>query len=272
MPTTKGFGQALRDGKAIGCDCVQVFTTSPMMWRGKKITEEMVADLDAAKKETGISTVLTHAIYLINLASPDPEILEKSRQAYKEELERCAMLGIPHAVLHVGKHMETGEEAGVRSLAQSVEWLLGETPESVSIAMETDAGQGTCIGHHFGQLAQVVEHNKGHRRLTICLDTCHIFVAGYDIRTAEAFDKVVREFDSTLGLDRLSSIHANDAKKGLGSRIDRHEHIGEGEIGLEAFRFLVNDPRLSHIPIYIETPEMETMHAENVRRLQALLD
>lgn len=271
MPTSKGFGNAVRQAKEIGCSCVQVFTTTPMMWRGKKITDEMVADLDAAKADTGIDTLLSHAIYLINLASPDPVLLEKSRTAYKEELERCARLGIPYAVVHVGKHMECGEEKGVQQLAQSIEWLLGETPPEASIAMETDAGQGSCIGHRFEHLAKVLEHNKGNSRLQVCLDTCHVFVAGYDIRTPELFGGVLDQFGAALGLDRLKAIHANDTKKKLASRVDRHDHIGDGEIGLEAFRYLVNTPRLAEVPIYIETPDMETMHAENVRRLKALV-
>ncbi|MEP0764933.1 MAG: deoxyribonuclease IV [Fimbriimonadia bacterium] len=271
MPTAKGMAQALHDGKAIGCDCVQVFTTTPMQWRGKSISEEDAAAFRAAVPEAGLGAVASHAIYLLNLASPDPELLEKSRTAYLQELERCRLLGIPQAVVHVGKHMDSGEDVGVQTLSESIRAVLAESPKEVAIAMETDAGQGTCIGHHFEQLASVLDANKGHKRLTICLDTCHIFVAGYDIRTAEAFSKVLDDFDRVIGLDRLTCLHANDAKKPLGSRVDRHAHIGDGEIGMEAFRFLVNEPRLAHVPIYIETPEMETMHEENVRRLKSLL-
>jgi deoxyribonuclease-4 len=271
MLTTKGLGQAVRNGKEIGCSCVQVFTSAPMQWREKKLTDEMVDDLRAAIRETGMGEVCSHAIYLLNLASPDPANLEKSRQAYAQELRRSKRLGIPYSVVHVGKHMESGEEAGVKTLAESVGWLLRETEGEADIALETDAGQGTCIGHRFEQLAQVIEANKGHERLKVCLDTCHIFVAGYDIRTPAAFGKVVDEFDKVIGLDRLVCIHANDTKKGLGSRVDRHQHIGEGEIGIEAFRFLVNDKRLRHAPIYIETPEMATMSQVNVKRLLDLV-
>jgi deoxyribonuclease-4 len=242
-----------------------------MQWRDRSVADELATEFKQAVTDNGIGAVVSHAIYLLNLASPDDAILAKSRQAYAEELTRCAKLGIPYAVVHVGKHMGAGEEAGVRCLAESVERILGETPDGAAIAMEIDAGQGTCIGHRFEQLAFVLEHNKGHRRLAICLDTCHMFVAGYDISTPEGFGRVLDEFDKLIGPDRLVAFHANDAKKGLGSRVDRHEHIGDGALGLEAFRFLVNEPRLRGVPIYLETPESETMHENNLQRLRALL-
>jgi deoxyribonuclease-4 len=270
MSTSKGFDGAIREGAEIGCDCVQVFTSSPMMWKGKTIKEEDVAKFHAAIKETKMGAVLTHGIYLMNLASPDATILERSKQAYVEELTRCAKLGIPHAVVHVGKHMSSGEEAGVKTLGESIAWVL-DNSEGSDIAMETDAGQGTCIGHKFEHLGKVLEMNKGHKRLRVCMDTCHIFAAGYDIRTPAGFKKVLDEFDKIIGLDCLIGIHANDSKYPLGSQKDRHQHIGDGDIGLEAFRFLVNEKRIAHAPIYVETPEMETMHAENVRRLRSLV-
>jgi deoxyribonuclease IV len=271
MPTSKGLPQAVRDGKAIGCDCIALFTTTPMQWKNREISDELAAEFKQAVADNGIGAVVSHAIYLLNLASPEEENRARSRQAYAEELQRCAKLGIPYAVVHVGKHMGAGEEEGVKRLSESIEWVLGETPREADIAMEIDAGQGTCIGHRFEQLADVISYNKGHERLRICLDTCHMFAAGYDISTPESFASVLDDFDKVLGLDRLKAFHVNDAKKGLGSRIDRHEHIGQGTLGDEVFRFVVNEPRLAAVPLYLETPESETMHEVNLARLRSFL-
>jgi deoxyribonuclease IV len=267
MPTSKGLGNSLRRGKEIGCTAVQVFTSSPQQWRSKAITPEMVADIAKAREETGIRAVVSHDSYLVNLCAPNEEIAEKSKRALTDELLRCSLLGIPFVVSHMGAHAGCGEPEGLARVAEVTKEILEETPEDVTICMETTAGQGSSLNHRFEHLGWIIEACGGHPRLGVCLDTCHIFAAGYDIREREGFERTFDEFERLVGFDRLKVVHANDSKKPFGSRVDRHAHIGEGEIGPEAFRMLVQDPRFAEIPIVIETPDAEEMHAKNVARL-----
>jgi deoxyribonuclease IV len=270
MPTGGGLGNALRTGHSIGCTAVQVFTSSPQQWKAKAITPEMVQDFRAARFETGIDAVISHDSYLVNLAAGTPEHADKSFGALKGEIERCSLLGIPFVVSHMGAHGGAGEEEGLRKVAEATVRLLDETPDDVTLCMETTAGQGSALNSRFAQLAAVLEACGSHPRLAVCLDTCHIFVAGYDIRTEEAFRKTFDEFDRIVGFDRLKVVHCNDSKKGLGSKVDRHAHIGEGEIGREAFRLLLNDPRFERIPIVLETPDATEEHARNLATLRSL--
>jgi deoxyribonuclease-4 len=231
----------------------------------------MEAAFKGALAETGISSVVSHDSYLVNLAAPSEELREKSIEGLKGELERCAKYGIPFAVSHIGAHVGQGIEEGLRLAALGIRRVLDETPDSVTLLMENTAGQGTVLNSSFEELSTLLKSLKGHPRLGVCLDTCHLFAAGYDIRTHEAFQNTFEEFDKAVGLGRLKAIHANDSKKGLGSRVDRHEHIGQGEIGEEAFRLLVNDPRFENVPILLETPEAETMHQVNLQKLRSLI-
>ena len=272
MPTAKGFGVSVRSGKSIGCNVVQVFTSSPQQWRGKTITDEMAEEMRLARKETGIDLIISHDSYLINLAATEDDLRNKSIGALVSEMQRCEKLGIPYAVSHMGAHKGEGEEKGLERLAESAAEVLGESPDSVSIAMETTAGQGTTLGWRFEQLASVIDANKGDPRLVVCLDTCHIFSAGYDIRTEETYETTMSEFDRTIGFGRLKVIHVNDSMKPFAERKDRHAHIGEGEIGEYPFRRLVNDPRVAHAPLIIETPEVDTMHEVNLRRLISFIE
>lgn len=271
MPTAGGLKNSLIGGKAIGCTAVQVFTCSPRQWSHPPLDPEAAAQFHQARADTGITFTCAHDSYLINLAAPDPEILDKSRKAFRRELDRAEALGIPWLVTHMGAHLTSclGDAMGV--LCESMNLLLRETEGmSAGIALETTAGQGTCLGAEFEQIARVLDGCANHPRVGVCLDTCHIFVAGYDIRDEESYGKTFDSFRSTIGFDNLKIIHANDAKKPLGSRVDRHEHIGDGEIGIEAFRMLVTDPRMLHVPIVVETPDAETMHVVNVGKLQGL--
>ncbi|MBI5706795.1 MAG: deoxyribonuclease IV [Armatimonadetes bacterium] len=270
MPTAGGLDKAIRNGKAIGCTAVQVFTSSPQQWRAKEVTDEMASKFKDALKETGITSVVSHDSYLVNLSALDTEMQAKSIAGLKGELNRCAAYGIPFAVSHIGAHMGRGIEEGLRIAAEGIAEVLADTPDSVTLLMETTAGQGSVLNSKFEELAWLLDALKGHKRLGVCLDTCHVFVAGYDLRNQEMFEATFDRFGKAVGLDRLKAIHCNDSKKGLGSHADRHEHIGKGEIGEEAFRLLVNDPKFEYVPILLETPEAETMHQVNLEVLMGL--
>jgi deoxyribonuclease-4 len=268
MPTGKGLWDAVQRGKAIGCTAVQVFTSSPQMWKAKDPTDETVQKLQQALKETGIGRhIVSHDSYLINLAAPDDELREKSINGLKGEILRCAKLGIPYVVSHMGAHMGQGEDVGLKRVAEAARRILEETPKDVTLLMETTAGQGTCLNARFEHLARILDLCKGHRRLAVCLDTCHVFAAGYDIRTKMAYEATFAEFDRLVGTRLIKAVHCNDSKTPLDSHKDRHEHLGEGQIGETAFKLLVRDKRFEDTPILVETPEAETRHAENVARL-----
>ena len=270
MPIKGGLGNALRNGKAIGCAAAQVFTSSPKQWYAAAISDEMVADFRTAKAETGIAQILCHDSYLHNLCSPDEDMARKSLESLKKEVMRCALYGIPYVVSHMGSHKGEGEAKGLMKVAEAALEILGDTPDEVMILMETTAGQGTDLNGRFEHLAMTLELCGGHPRLGVCADTCHLFVSGYDIRTPETWARTWGEFEKYVGFDRLRAIHCNDSKGTLGSRLDRHEHIGKGLLGEETFRMLVNDPRFEEVPIVIETNEPETMHAVNVAKLWSL--
>lgn len=269
MPTAGGLDKAIRNGKEIGCTAVQVFTSSPQQWKAKDVTPEMAVAFKGALTETGITSVVSHDSYLVNLCALDPEMQKKSIEGLKGELRRCGEYGITLAVSHIGAHMGRGAEDGLKIAADGIREVLQDTPESVTLLMETTAGQGTVLNSKFEELAWLLEALKGHARLGICLDTCHIFVAGYDLRTADAYEATFAAFDHIVGLSRLRAIHCNDSKKGLGSRADRHEHIGKGELGEETFKLLVNDPRFENVPILLETPEAPEMHQVNLAMLKS---
>ena len=274
MPTAGGPHNAITDGVEIGCRAVQIFTASPRQWRAPVIAPEVAAKFKEVVQESGITKTVAHDSYLINLAAePGSETLAKSRAAFKAEIERAEMLGVDFLVSHPGAHLGAGEDVGIARLIESLDLLHAETAGAkVRVALETTAGQGTYLGGRFEHLARIISGVQDPERLAVCLDTCHVFAAGYDIRTPETYAATMAEFDKIIGLRWLQVIHANDSQKALGSHADRHAHIGDGEIGLEAFRLLVNDPRLAGLPVIVETPDSETMHAVNVQRLHDLID
>ena len=269
MPTSGGgLEKAVRDGKAIGCTAIQVFTSSPQQWRAKAVTQPMIDAFKTACAETGIGkNVVSHDSYLVNLASMNEELREKSRVGLRDELLRCHLYGIPFVVSHIGSHKGEGIEVGLKRAAEKVLEILDTTPDDVTLLMETTAGQGSSLNVKFEELAILLDLCGGHSRLCVCLDTCHIFAAGYDIRTPESWANTMSEFDRIVGFDRLKVVHCNDSKHPLSSHKDRHEHLGDGEIGKAAFQALVQDARFVDIPIVVETPEAETMHSVNVARL-----
>ena len=273
MPTSGGLYKSLVAGKEIGCSAVQLFTSSPRQWNSPLIKDADAEAFHRAREETGIEIAVAHDSYLINLAAPSEEVLTKSQAAFRGELDRAEQLRLSWLVTHMGAHLGQGEDEAFERLIESLKQVLQATDDAgyaVGVALETTAGQGTGLGWRFEQLGRVLKGVGNHPRLGICLDTCHIFVAGYDIRTEEAYEATLAEFDSAVGLSNLKLIHANDAKKPLGSRVDRHEHLGQGEIGSDAFRRIVTDPRLAAIPVIIETPESDTMHAVNLALLRRM--
>lgn len=269
MPTGEGLDDAIRRAKEIGCTALQVFTSSPRQWYSKPIDPATPPKLARAFAETGLDprAIVSHDTYLINLSAPTPEIAEKSKKALARELQRCGELGIPYVVSHMGASKGQDEIEALRIVAEATIDILKESPPEVTLLMETTAGQGSSLNCKFEHLAALLEVTGAPNNLGVCLDTCHIFAAGYDIRTPEGYTETFERFDQLIGADRIKVIHANDSKKPFASRLDRHAHIGEGEIGEIAFRCLVHDPRFERVPIIIETPDAEEMHAVNVKRL-----
>jgi deoxyribonuclease-4 len=248
-----GAPNALYEGKEIGASAIQLFTSNQKQWNGRRIEAEEVALWEKALDETGISHVMSHDSYLINLGSPDPEMLRKSRKAFREELERCHLLKIPYLNFHPGAATTGSEEDCLKTIAESLVGmedliLKGNT----KIVLETTAGQGTSVGHKFEHIAAIMSEVHKKIPLGVCIDTCHIFVAGYDIRTPEGWKKTLKEFDDVIGLKHLLAFHLNDSLKDLGSRVDRHANIGEGKIGAESFRYLMQH---NDAPKYLETPD-----------------
>jgi deoxyribonuclease-4 len=251
-----GLHKALLTAKQYGCTALQLFTKNSNTWKERIVTDEEIDLFRQARKEVGITAIASHTSYLINPASPEGQKHHMSKEALVHELERSASLDIPYVVLHPGAHMESGEEKGCLKIAETINEVFDRVPPGeTKLLLETTAGQGTNIGYTFEQLALIIKHIKDKDRVGICFDTCHTFAAGYDIRTPEAYAKTMEKFDGIIGLDNLYMIHMNDSKKGLGSRIDRHEHIGKGEIGATAFKEIMNEKRLETIPKILETPK-----------------
>jgi deoxyribonuclease-4 len=251
-----GSDRALYEGQAIGATTIQLFTSNQKQWTGRHISEEEVALWKGALEETRIEKVMSHDSYLINLGSIDPLILEKSRIAFREEIQRCHLLGIPLLNFHPGAATKGSPQQCLETIIESLlmcEDLVSEG--KTKLLLETTAGQGTSVGHTFEHLGAII--GAVHKKIPIgvCIDTCHIFVAGYDISTNAGWEETLLKFDEAIGLEFLEAFHVNDSQKGLGSRVDRHAPIGKGAIGLDSFRFLMQSPKLMHLPKYLETPD-----------------
>lgn len=260
MSIAGGYYKALDRASTISCTAVQMFTKNASQWAGKPITPQDADLFKATCGQTGYRAcdIIAHDSYLINLASPDDALWEKSLQAFGHELDRCEMLGIPALVTHAGAHMGSGEDAGLERIAVGIERVLAERPQQdVTVLLETTAGQGTCLGYSFEHLAKVIGliSQQYQARVAVCWDTCHLFASGIDFSDEYKYEQMLEKFDRLIGLDKLRAIHLNDSKKGLGSRVDRHEHIGQGALGIEPFRLIMNDARLAHLPKVLETPK-----------------
>ena len=265
MSIAGGVDKAIERGMSLSCTTIQLFTKNSNQWKGKPVTGEEAGRFKALRKKSDIRQVIAHDSYLINLASGDPELREKSIDALISEMERCRILEIPYIIAHPGAHTGIGEDEGIKNIIISLDIICAETDGwGVDIALETTAGQGTNIGYGFEHLSRIISGVKHNHRIKTCIDTCHIFAAGYDIRTPEGYEKVIETFNRLVGLDRLVCIHLNDSKKGLGSRVDRHEHIGKGFIGKESFRLIINDRRFNNISRIIETPKGPDMREDKI--------
>lgn len=269
-----GLYKAFERARSATCDAVQIFVKSNRSWAVKPLAEDEIAQFKAKAEETGIRPVVAHTSYLLNLGTPDEALWTKSRDMLVTELERCEALEVPWLVLHPGSHVGSGEEAGLARVAQGLGEVHAATPGFRAwVLLETTAGQGDSLGHTFEQLVRIIELTPQGERLGICLDTCHVFAAGYELRTAEGYAATMEAFDRALGLERLKALHLNDSKGELGEHKDRHEHIGKGHIGLDGFRNVVNDPRLAGLPGLLETPKGEDLEEdrENLRVLRGLV-
>jgi len=260
---------------SVGGEALQIFTRNQRQWQAPPLNADEISRFRARWAQAPEMPVAAHASYLINLGSGDKEQAAKSVQAFAAELQRCDLLGIPWVVIHPGSHGGDGVEAGLARVVANLDAVFAAAGKksAVRVLLETTAGQGTGLGSRFAELAWIIDKSKFSGRLGVCLDTCHIFAAGYDIRTAAAYARAMVEFDRTVGLERLCFVHLNDCKKDLGSRVDRHEHIGQGRIGRDGFRLLLNDPRFARLPMTLETPKGVDLaeDRENLQVLRSLL-
>lgn len=274
MSIAGGIYNAPERGTKAGCGVIQVFTQNTNQWKGKLIGEPDVLLFKEKFAGSGLHEVISHDIYLINLASAPGEMRDKSLAGFREEMVRCGRLGIGKIVMHPGSHNGDGEQVGLRRIIEAFDYLIAETPSYTGkILLETTAGQGTNLGYSFEHLHAIIEGSAYPDRFGVCYDTCHTFAAGYDITTETSYHKVWDDFDRIVGIDRLQCFHFNDSKKGLNSRVDRHEHIGKGAIGATGFSLIMNDPRFVTIPKILETPKGDNneMDEINLRMLREMV-
>jgi deoxyribonuclease IV len=267
--TVGGVHQALWEGQKIGATTVQLFTSNQKQWKGRELTVDSLEKWEKAREETQLTHLMSHDSYLINLGGPRIEILEKSRQAFREEIQRCLKLGMTYLNFHPGAAL-TGNIQ--ECLDRIVSNLLLMKPlldqGSLRLLLETTAGQGSTVGNCFEHLGYIIEAVKDDIPIGVCIDTCHIFVAGYDVRTAQAWEETLNLFDRLVGLQHLYAFHINDSMKGLESRVDRHQSLGEGMIGWECFKFLMTDSRTKHLPKYLETPGATPAWTKEIQQLK----
>ncbi|MSR32884.1 MAG: deoxyribonuclease IV [Gemmataceae bacterium] len=276
MSVAGGMHKAVEAALAHQCQSLQVFTKSPSQWKSKPLAPEDIKNFRKAVKAAGLKKTLSHNSYLINLASPDDALFARSIDAFADEMERAEALGVDYVVAHPGAHLGSGEETGLRRIAQALDEIQRRCPGfQTLILLENTAGQGTVLGSRFEHLGFVMESVRQGERLGICFDTCHAFAAGYPLFPKEDYQATWEEFDHRAGIKKLKAFHLNDSKKGLGSRVDRHEHIGQGALGLEPFRFLIKDKRFTSLPMVLETAkeegEQKDMDGVNLAALRKLM-
>ena len=274
MSIAGGVGNAFLEGRKVACEAIQIFTKSSRQWASKPLEKDEIAQFHANRKETGIAAVVAHDSYLLNLGSPDPVLRQRSIGAFIDEMERCEALGVANLIAHPGAHIGVGEVEGIKIIAKSLDEVHKACAGfQVKVTLEITAGQGSNLGYRFEQIGDIIAATKECDRLRVCFDTEHAFAAGYDIRTQEGYERTFAEFDKTIGLALLAAFHLNDSKKEFHSRVDRHEHIGKGFIGVDAFRRLMNDQRFWGLPMCLETPKGPDLKAdkENLTLLRSLI-
>ncbi len=281
MSIAGGLPNAIERAAAAGCEALQIFTKSSNQWRARPIPDSEICKFRERAMATGIGPIIAHASYLINLASPTKTLWQRSVAALNEEMQRAEVLGLTGVILHPGAYTTSTEEEGLQRIAEGIADVFNRRKgETTLLLLEHTAGQGTVLGHRFEQLQMIINALDGSPRLGICLDTCHLVGAGYDIISVEGQRQVFDEFSTIINLDRLKVFHLNDSKKPLGSRLDRHEHIGKGYIGIQPFRRLLQDSRFEGLPMLLETPkessplpssiEVDKMDLENLELLRTL--
>jgi deoxyribonuclease IV len=261
-----GYYRAAELARQCGCDCVQLFSKNNNQWRAKELTDDDATRFQTALHEAKLAHPLVHDSYLINLAAPDEGLWQRSVEAYAIELRRAARLRIPYVVTHPGSFTTSSEEAGLARIVKALDEVHGQTRGlAAKTLLENTAGQGSNLGWRFEHLAAILDGVKDPERLGVCIDTCHLFAAGYPISTTKDYKATMRKLDRIVGLKLVKAVHLNDSKREFGSRVDRHEHIGQGKIGLDAFRMLLNDPRFQQTPMYLETPKEEDGYNQGLK-------
>lgn len=273
--TSGGVSKAIERAVKLGFTAIQIFTKNNNRWFSKPLEENEISKFKTLLKQSNIKYVVSHDSYLINLCAVKPDLLKKSREAFIDELTRCELLEIPYLNFHPGSHTGRGEEEGLKVIAESINIVHEKTKNfNVSSMLELTAGQGTTLGYRFEHIAKIIEMVDEKERMSACIDTAHIFAAGYDIRTKDSYEKTMSEFDKIIGLEKLKCFHINDSKKELGSRVDRHEHIGKGFIGKEGFTNIMNDKKIESVPKILETPKGKEQleDLENLAVLKSLIN
>ena len=267
-----GVDKAPEHGRKLTCDCMQIFSKNQMQWKAKPLDLDVAEDFKTKSREFKIAETVIHDSYLINLGSPDKALLQQSREAFLEEMVRAKHLGVRYLIFHPGAHMGAGEQAGLKKVAESMNWAREEFGSGdVELILETTAGQGTYLGHSFEQLARIIGYLEDQKNVGVCFDTCQAYAAGYDIKTKKGYEATFELFDETLGMQYLKAVHLNDSKGKQGSRLDRHEQIGKGFIGMEGFKNLMNDERLEKIPMVLETPAGDKEYKQELKALRSLI-
>ena len=266
-----GLPRAVDRAEASGCEALQIFTKSAGQWRAREIPDDEIALFRRRVRETKIGPVVAHNSYLINLAAADPELRTRSIGALREELDRAETLGLDGLVMHPGSFTSGTEAGGLRLIAEGLGEIFESRPKAKTpVLLEHTAGQGTNLGHRFEHLAEIIQRLGGTRRVGVCLDTCHLIAAGYDICSEAGYEATFRQFGKIVGFSRLKAFHFNDSKKPCGSRVDRHEHIGKGCLGLEPFRRILNDGRFAKLPMLLETPKLDTPQSRRLSDVDPL--
>lgn len=267
-----GVDKAPERARNVTCDCMQIFSKNQMQWKAKPLDLDEAERFRANAKEFRIAETVIHDSYLINLASPKKSLLKQSREAFLEEMVRAKHLGVRYLIFHPGAHMGSGEQVGLKRIAESMNWARSEFGSGdVQLVLETTAGAGSILGQSFEQLRRIIDWVDDQKNAGVCFDTCHAYAAGYDIKSKKGYESVWNRFDDVLGLDRLKAMHVNDSKGAMGSHMDRHEHIGKGLIGLDGFRNFMNDKRWEKIPMVLETPQAEKQYKQDLKALRSLI-